>query len=81
MAKYSDRIVSSLRVGEKLKKLREAKGITRPELSAKTGMHKQTIFQLEKFHRDPKLSTLYSYAYGLDITLGQLIQKLESEEL
>lgn len=81
MAKYSDQIIAHLRVGEKLKKFREAAGITRPELSKRTGLHKQTIFQLEKFHRDPKLSTLYSYAYGLGISINVLLQRLESEDI
>lgn len=69
----------SFNMGQTLMKLRMQKGLNRMEFARKTGLPKPTTLYVETKGKDITLTTLYSYAYGLDMDLIKLIKVLEYE--
>lgn len=59
--------------GERLRLLREAKGITRYRLAKLSGLTSEGVNKLEQPHNDPKLSTLLKLAAALDVSLFDLL--------
>lgn len=62
-----------MKLGAKIRKLREAKGITKEKLAYENGLSKATITRIERDEFDPKLSTLKKIAKGLGVGLNELI--------
>lgn len=74
-AKRKERDCFSLTV----KRLREDKGITQQELSETSGLHITHIALIEgaSYTREPKLTTILKLAYGLGLTITELIAEYE----
>lgn len=61
-----------MEVGERIKKLREKKGLSTTDLSRLTGISQSTISKLENGKRKPELSTLEKIADALIVTVDRL---------
>ena len=60
----------------RIKKLREAKGMTQEELARKSGISRATISGLENGKNDaPSISTLGRIAFALGVKVGQLFSE------
>jgi transcriptional regulator with XRE-family HTH domain len=57
----------------RLRRIREAKGITPYRLSQLTGLSKQGVINLEAESADPKLSTIYKLAEALEVEPRDLL--------
>jgi len=66
---------ASMPMGERLRKAREAKGLTLQELADKTGLNIATISLLERKPRDPKISSLGKLADALEVSVGFFMGK------
>jgi transcriptional regulator with XRE-family HTH domain len=56
-----------------LRRLREARGITRYRLAKLSGISSEGVGKLERPGSDPKLSTLFKLAAGLGVAPADLI--------
>jgi transcriptional regulator with XRE-family HTH domain len=63
---------SMVRIGEKLKRLRERRYLTQRELAAKAGVSADTIVKLEQDRWEPRLSTIRKLAGALDVHPDEL---------
>jgi transcriptional regulator with XRE-family HTH domain len=63
----------SREVGKRLKKLREAKGMTQAALAEKADLSRGYLIRLEAGRQDPTLATLERLAEALDMPLRKLI--------
>lgn len=61
-----------LTFGERLKKIRQEKGMSQRELGEILGVTQQTIAQYEKIKETPKAETLLRLANALDVSVRQL---------
>ncbi len=59
-------------IGKRLRKIREAKGLTQIEVAGKIGMDQSQYSRLEKNTTDPSMSTLLRIASALNIKLTDL---------
>lgn len=66
-------------IGSELRKIREAKGISRKEISEKMYISEETIRRIEKGENDPRISTLVPLCDYLEIDLRDLINYREIE--
>ena len=55
---------------ERLRRTREAKGLTLEQLAEKTGLNTATICRLERESRDPRISSLGKLAEALEVSVG-----------
>ncbi len=62
-----------MRLGERLRRTREAKGLTLQQLADKTGLNMSTISLLERKARDPKISSLGKLADALEVSVSFLM--------
>ncbi len=62
--------------GERIRKLRRAKGWRQIDLAEQSGVHEVHISDLERGSREPGLRTLYKIADALDTTLAELLKGL-----
>lgn len=53
--------------GEKLKQLRDAKGLSIPQVAGLSGVSRQAIWEIENGKSEPKFSTIQSIAKGLKV--------------
>jgi transcriptional regulator with XRE-family HTH domain len=60
-------------MGKRLKKLREAKGISQATLAEKAEISRGYLIRLEAGRQDPTLGTLERLAEALDLPLKRLI--------
>lgn len=58
---------------ERLKEARLAAGLTRPELAEKSGVSKNTIFQVEHAMHIPNLYTIVALTDALGVSLDWLV--------
>lgn len=61
-----------VKVGNKIQKLRESKGLSQQDLAAKCNFEKSNMSRLEAGRVNPTLSTLEKVAKALDVTLVEL---------
>ncbi|BCZ88356.1 hypothetical protein TthAA37_01650 [Thermus thermophilus] len=61
-------------VGQNLRRLRQAKGLTLFGLAAKAGVAKSLLHALEAGHANPTLATLWALAQALEVPFGELVQ-------
>lgn len=66
-------------VGEKIRELRKAKGLTQKELAARSGIHPVTIRKYETNVIKPLLPQLYKLSEGLEVNLDELVSVTISE--
>jgi len=69
----------SINVGEKIKMLREAKGITREELSERSGLNLDQIISIEEDANLPSLAPLIKVARAMGVRLGTFLD--DNDEL
>jgi transcriptional regulator with XRE-family HTH domain len=63
-------------LGQRLKELREAAGISQEDLSHLSGVRKETISNVERcVVRDPRISTVIRLAQGLGKTMCDLFDR------
>jgi len=64
-----------MHIGERIKRLREAKGFSQTELADKMLMDKSQYSKLEKEKADPSISTLEKVTSALGATLSELFSE------
>jgi len=64
-----------IRLGERIRFLREERGYSQEALGFKAGLHRNYISSLELAQKNPTYTTLLKLAFALDITVHQLIPK------
>jgi XRE family aerobic/anaerobic benzoate catabolism transcriptional regulator len=62
--------------GERIRKLRRAKGWRQIDLAEQSGVHEVHISDLERGTREPGLRTLHKIVAALDTTLSELLKEL-----
>lgn len=67
--------VSDLAIGAELRRRREAKGISLRELARRVSVSASLVSQVERGLAMPSVSTLYSIACVLDLSLDQLFER------
>ncbi len=63
-------------LGSLIAKIRQRKGKSIEKLAYEAGISKGNLSEIENGKRDPRFSTLYAIAEGLDVTLAQLFKDL-----
>jgi transcriptional regulator with XRE-family HTH domain len=61
-------------VGERIRRLREAKGLSLRDLSRQTGVSAPMLSQVERAETSPTLQVASKIAGGLELTLSQLLR-------
>ena len=70
-----------LRFANALKKLRKAKGLTQEALAQRAGVDYKYLQKLEGGNpSSPTLATMEKLANGLEVTLVELVSRLESSD-
>ena len=59
--------------GEKIKKIRQDKGISQRELGIRLGVRQQTVAQYEKIEEPPKFETIRRIAEALEVPFDEVI--------
>lgn len=65
-----------LRVGGRIRELREKRGMSMEDLGAECGIERNTVFRIENGKVNTTVSTLKAIAEGLGTTFGELCKKL-----
>lgn len=60
-------------VGENVRRLRRAKGLTQEQLAVRAGFTQQYLSELENGKQNPTAVTLYELAQQLDSTPAELV--------
>jgi transcriptional regulator with XRE-family HTH domain len=60
-------------VNEKIRSIREAKGLTQEQVAEKTGISSSVYGDIERGENDPKLSKLQKIAEAFEIQLSELV--------
>ncbi|WP_062204942.1 helix-turn-helix domain-containing protein [Demequina salsinemoris] len=68
-------------VGERLREVRAARGLSLGALAAAAGIGKGSLSEIERGSRNPNLSTLYSLANALDLPLAWLLAERPGAEV
>ncbi len=66
-----------LKVGEKIKQLREEKGLSLQQFSEKTGFSTALLSQIETHMVSPSLGNLIKLAHALEVTVGNFLAEGE----
>jgi transcriptional regulator with XRE-family HTH domain len=61
-------------VAMRLKRLREARGMTQAELAEKAGLSREYVLRLENASQDPTLSTIEALAKALKVKPAELLK-------
>ncbi len=79
----SDRALTEiLRIGARVRELREKHNFTLHDMAAKTGLSKQELSQIESCETNPPVSSLLKIAKALDVGMSWFFQeKTESAEI
>ena len=64
--------VTTLNIGDNIKRIRKEKGLTQKQLAKKLGVSQQNLAQYESNKRYPKLATARKIATALDVYLSDL---------
>ena len=59
-------------LGERVRNLRLAKGLSQEELAFRAGMHRTYLGGIERGERNPALKNIAAIAEALDVTLPEL---------
>ncbi|GAB4335799.1 MAG: XRE family transcriptional regulator [Candidatus Abyssubacteria bacterium] len=66
--------IQEMHVGEKVKKLREEKGMSLAELAEKSGFSSALLSQIENHMISPPLGTLIKLAGAMDVSIGHFFE-------
>jgi transcriptional regulator with XRE-family HTH domain len=67
---------ASVAFGQRLRELREERGVSQDTLADRTDVHPTAIGRLERGKREPRLTTILRIARGLDCEPGKLLDDL-----
>jgi transcriptional regulator with XRE-family HTH domain len=67
--------------GQRLRTLREERGVSQDQLADQTGIHPTAIGRLERGLREPRLKTILRLAEGLGSQPGRLLDYLGERQL
>lgn len=62
-----------IKIGDRLREIRKAKGLTGKDLEEKSGIGQSTISRIEQDQHSPSIDTLFSICQALDISLKELL--------
>lgn len=69
-----------VRLGERMRQIREAKGLSQVDCAEGAGMRRQTWWQYESGNRpNPELSKLFAISRGLGVTVSELLAGVDEE--
>lgn len=63
-----------LRVGGRIRELREKRGMSMDDLGAECGIERNTVFRIEKGKVNTTVSTLKAIAEGLGVSVSELLR-------
>lgn len=63
-----------IKIGNKIKAMRENKGISLDDFAKQAGLSKSSLNYIERGISDPRLSSLYGCAKALDIKLEDILK-------
>jgi transcriptional regulator with XRE-family HTH domain len=66
--------ISLIDLGQHISKERKKRGITLEKLAYEVGISKGNLSDIERGKRDPRYSTLKAIAYGLEVSVSQLLK-------
>jgi transcriptional regulator with XRE-family HTH domain len=69
-----------MKLGEKIRFLRENKGLNLSELAKKAGIAKSTLFKIEENKTNPTIKTIWAIAEILGVPFGELVGEGEIKE-
>jgi transcriptional regulator with XRE-family HTH domain len=72
--------VKALKIGNKVRELRQKNRYTLQDLAAKTGLSKPFLSQIENHHVVPPVATLLKLARALNVNMGYFFQDEQSSE-
>jgi transcriptional regulator with XRE-family HTH domain len=61
------------KIGERIRQLRETKGISQQNLAAFCNFEKANLSRIEAGRTNPTISTLYKISQALEITISELV--------
>ncbi|MBN2828167.1 MAG: helix-turn-helix transcriptional regulator [Tissierellales bacterium] len=61
------------KIGERIRDLRESKGISQQNLAAICNFEKANLSRLEAGRTNPTVSTLYKISQALEVSLSELV--------
>jgi transcriptional regulator with XRE-family HTH domain len=67
-------------IGNKIKLLRESKGLSLTELAKKAGLAKSTLFKIEENKTNPTINTIWSLAEVLGVSFSELASDSEIKD-
>lgn len=67
-----------LPIGEAIFLARSYRKMTLGELSDRSGVHRNSISEIERGCRPPRFSVLLKLAFALDVKLSRIVKKAES---
>ena len=70
---------ATIEFGARVRKLREAQGLTQEALADRCAVHWTFLGQVERGQRSVRLDNLLKIAHGLGIRPGQLVDELPME--
>ena len=70
--------MSEPKIGEAIFIVRRYRNMSQVELAARSGIHANSIMEIERGRRNPGWGALVKISAGLDVELSRLIKKAES---
>lgn len=67
---------ASTAFGQRLREIRDERGLSQDALADRTDVHPTAIGRLERGSREPRLTTILRLARGLDVEPGKLLDDL-----
>jgi len=80
MAKKEDRALEGLRIGQRVKDLRQKQNFTLQDIAAKTGLAKSLLAEVESGEVVPHVSTLLKLAKVLNVGMASFFEDAEVSE-
>ena len=62
-----------IKIGERIRLIRESKGITQQDLAASCNFEKTNMSRIEAGRTNPTISTLYKISQALGVTISKLV--------
>ncbi|WP_340075845.1 helix-turn-helix transcriptional regulator [Leptobacterium sp. I13] len=75
-----DRKEELKKFGDKIKEVRESKGLTQSQLAHKINKDRESIARLERGGINPTFLYLKEVCEGLEMTLAELFNQIESQD-